>query len=340
MNGRINQVAAQLALVIGLLGCGQSARGAEPPPPRFVTQWGHQGKAAGEFDFPIGIAVSAADEVFVSDFKNSRVQRFTADGEFLSAIATAMFPGGLGIDGDGNLYVAHFGIPPSRYEGPRQRDKIAVYSPDGKPLCEWGQTGTGDGEFDEPGDVEIVGDEVYVADQCNRRVQVFDRQGKFLRKWGQKGFGAGEFGGNPHPKAFFAGPTFLAIDKAGQVFTSEGPLCRIQVFTAGGRSLRQWGDNADAPGKLGGYFTAFEPRNMRGPMGICFDGQGRLWVASLSGRIQQFTAEGEYLAGFGQEGTGPGQFYAPHGLAIDSRDSLYVVDAFNHRVQKFARSER
>ena len=55
---------------------------------------------------------------------------------------------------------------------------------------------------------------------------------------------------------------------------------------------------------------------------------------------KQFTAEGEYLAGFGQEGTGPGQFYAPHGLAIDSRDSLYVVDAFNHRVQKFARSER
>jgi hypothetical protein len=27
-------------------------------------------------------------------------------------------------------------------------------------------------------------------------------------------------------------------------------------------------------------------------------------------------------------------FYAAHGLAIDSHGSLYVVDAFNHRIQK------
>jgi hypothetical protein len=30
-----------------------------------------------------------------------------------------------------------------------------------------------------------------------------------LTQWGRKGFKEGEFGGNPHPKAFFAGPTFL-----------------------------------------------------------------------------------------------------------------------------------
>jgi DNA-binding beta-propeller fold protein YncE len=35
-------------------------------------------------------------------------------------------------------------------------------------------------------------------------------------------------------------------------------------------------------------------------------------------------------------GTDAGQFYAPHGLAFDSRGHLYVVDAFNHRIQKFA----
>ena len=30
-----------------------------------------------------------------------------------------------------------------------------------------------------------------------------------------------------------------------------------------------------------------------------------------------------------------GQFLAPHGVAIDSRGDLYIVDAYNHRIQKF-----
>ena len=56
----------------------------------------------------------------------------------------------------------------------------------------------------------------------------------------------------------------------------------------------------------------------------------------VNGRVQQFTKSGQYLRGFGGQGTQPGQFYAPHGLAFDRRGHLYVVDAFNHRVQKFA----
>jgi hypothetical protein len=53
--------------------------------------------------------------------------------------------------------------------------------------------------------------------------------------------------------------------------------------------------------------------------------------------VQQFTAGGQYLGGFGgKAGSGPGEFLAPHGLAVDGRGHLYVVDAYNHRVQKFA----
>jgi NHL repeat len=43
------------------------------------------------------------------------------------------------------------------------------------------------------------------------------------------------------------------------------------------------------------------------------------------------------VRGFGEtQGHEPGQFYAPHGLALDSHGRLYVVDAYNHRVQEFA----
>lgn len=42
-----------------------------------------------------------------------------------------------------------------------------------------------------------------------------------------------------------------------------------------------------------------------------------------------------FRTGFGEEGTKPSQFYAPHGIAIDSLGCLYIVDGFNHRIQKF-----
>ena len=325
--------------VVAIVMAPASARcaGAATTAPRFVLEWGSQGSEPGQFDFPIGIAINRADEVFVTDFTNARVQKFSSDGRFLAAFPVSPFPGGIALDRDENLYVAHAGIPPSRYDEPRKRDKIAVFSPAGKPLREWGKFGAGDGEFDMPGGIAISRDDrVYVADQCNRRIQVFDTQGKFLAKWGKKGFQPGEFGGNPYPQAFFAGPTFLACDGEGNLYTTEAILCRVQKFDSVGNHLTAWGSSAAKPGGFGDYFTAFEKQNMRGPTGICFDAQGRLWVNAIGGRIQQFTAAGEYLSGFGEEGTDPGKFYAPHGLAIDSHGSLYIVDAFNHRIQKFA----
>jgi DNA-binding beta-propeller fold protein YncE len=313
-----------------------AARG-DSKSPRFVLEWGKQGAEPGEFNFPIGIAINRADEIFVTDFYNARVQRFSTDGKFFSAFGVSPFPGGIALDQDGNVYVAHGGIPPSKFDEPRKHDKIAVYSPAGKLLREWGKFGTGDGEFDLPGGIAIRDGRVYVADQCNRRIQVFDTQGKFVTKWGQKSFKPGEFGGNPYPKAFFAGPTFLAFDREGNLFTTEAPLGRVQKFTPDGKFLLVFGDNEVAPGKFGGYFTAFGKDIMRGPMGMCLDSSGNLWINSIGGRIQQFSDQGQYLGlGFGEEGTKPGQFYAPHGLAIDSRGCLYVVDAFNHRIQKFA----
>jgi hypothetical protein len=78
----------------------------EIAPPRFVAAWGSEGTGDGQFKAPIGIAINAADEVFVTDAPTDRVQRFTADGKFLEKLATGSFPGGIAIDRDGLVYVA------------------------------------------------------------------------------------------------------------------------------------------------------------------------------------------------------------------------------------------
>jgi len=52
-------------------------------------------------------------------------------------------------------------------------------------------------------------------------------------------------------------------------------------------------------------------------------------------RIQKFDARGSFLAKWGREGAGPGQFKSPWGIACDALGNVYVVDTGNHRIQKF-----
>jgi DNA-binding beta-propeller fold protein YncE len=299
------------------------AMGAAEPelkPPRFVLEWGKKGSGNGEFHSPIGIAITRADEVLITEFHNNRVQKFTGDGKFLATFPVAAMPGGIAVDKDGNIYVALLML-----------GKICVYSAAGKPIREWGKIGSGDEELDQPGGIAIgVDSSIYVADQINRRVQRFSREGKFLSKWGDYGTKPGQFGGNiPRPQRV-GGPHFLAFDSKGDIYTTEASVGRVQKFTADGKFLLAWGDNGTGPGGFGG-----RPKNLPGPIGICVDKEDRVWVSATNNRVQQFTDRGKFLRGFGEKGTQPTQFQTPHALATDSRGYLYVVDAQNHRIQKF-----
>src|SRR5262245_45541331 len=186
-------------LLLGLTGEPRAAPAAEPPPVRHLLTWGGKGTEPGKFNFPIGIAIDK-DEIFVTDFYNSRVQKFSPDGKLLAAFKVLPNPGGIAVGRKGNLYLSHF--PLGRQNEERKPDRLTVYDRSGKYLKEWGKSGTGDSQFDFPGGMAIGRDgRVYVADQTNRRVQVFDAEGKFLAKWGEYGTKPGQFGGNTSPKS-------------------------------------------------------------------------------------------------------------------------------------------
>jgi tripartite motif-containing protein 71 len=298
------------------------------PAPRFVLEWGKVGAAPGEFHANVGIAIGKNDEIYTCEFVNHRVQRFTPDGKFLGTFPVEPHAGGIAVDANGNVYV-----------GIWNDNKVAVYSPTGKLLRQWGRKGTGDGEFQLPGSVSLGPDGLlYVPDQGNSRVQKFTTDGKFVGKWGEHGKAPGQFGGNVGAGGRFAGPQFVAFDSAGNVYTTDADLKRVQKFTPNGKLLAHWGSGGTEPGGFGPLPLQRNGKmaTMGGPIGICIDRQNRVWVSATNSRVQQFTNDGKYLRGIGGLGTKPGQFHVPHALVIDSRGFLYVSDTMNGRVQKFA----
>ena len=81
---------------------------------------------------------------------------------------------------------------------------------------------------------------------------------------------------------------------------------------------------------------AATPASSRPPAGIAFDGDGNLLVVdSRNHRVQKFTKDGQYLSGWGSEGSDPGRLNKPWGLCLDGKDNVYVADWKNDRVQKF-----
>ena len=71
------------------------------------------------------------------------------------------------------------------------------------------------------------------------------------------------------------------------------------------------------------------------PKGVAADSEGNVYVAGATiDRVQIFSLQGEFLLAFGRNGTGPGEFTMPTGLAIDD-DLIYVTDSYNQRVQVF-----
>ncbi len=329
----VRMIVAALATLLGV-GLGTLAAG-DVKEPKFVLAWGKKGDKAGEFYSPIGIAINKQDEVYVTDLNNARVQKFTADGKYLGGFdlpwdspkRKSSLVGGIAVDDKGHIYLSFMG-----------QDKVGVYTQAGKLVREWGNRGQGGGEFRAPGGIvlERYGGRygVYVADQCNHRIQWFTAEGIFLARWGEHGKKPGQFGGTEPAGSRFAGPHFLALDSKGRFYTTEGALGRVQQFSREGKPLLAWGDKGKQPGGFGALQTGYS-KNTFGPVAILVDKHDRVWVSSLNDRVQLFTPEGKYLLGIGGTGKEPGQFVRPHGMAVDSKGYLYVADAGNQRIQKF-----
>ncbi len=51
---------------------------------QFIKKWGSNGTGNGQFDSPINIAIDSADNVYITDMWDNRVQKFDSSGNFVT----------------------------------------------------------------------------------------------------------------------------------------------------------------------------------------------------------------------------------------------------------------
>ena len=263
-------------------------------------------------------------------------------------------PRAMAIDRDDNLYIVDM------------TGRIQVFTAEGDYLRGWRTPTIENGK---PSGLSIDHEgNVLVADTHYFRVLVYTKLGKRLKDrtiGGVCGHGPGEFN--------FV--TDAVEDSRGNIFVAEyGEHDRIQMFSAGGDFLCQWGvngsdemqfvrpnslavDNRDriwVADSCNHRIQIFEIRDnqpklvgmwgeegtgvgqMRYPYDLVFDLEGNLLVAEFGNhRIQKFSPQGEPLGIWGAAGRGEGELQQPWAVVTDQRGRIHVLDTYNHRVQRF-----
>jgi DNA-binding beta-propeller fold protein YncE len=168
---------------------------------------------------PHGLAVDKDGNIFLTDAMNHRVLKLSPSGETLQIIGQdgtpLVEPSGIVLDNTGDIYVTDAtrkvlvkyspsgqyvrewsldaGMTDLRdvaissdnklYVTDRGRAKIVRFDPATEEKFDWGANGPGEGELDTANGVEVSGNELFVADVVNDRVNIYDLGGKFLRSW-------------------------------------------------------------------------------------------------------------------------------------------------------------
>jgi DNA-binding beta-propeller fold protein YncE len=184
--------------------------------------------------------------------------------------------------------------------------------------------------------IDDAANEAYVADGYgNHRVAVLDMDtGKIKRYWGAYGNKPDDTPlGNYNPEAplaqQFRNPVHCAEPtKDGMVYVCDRPNDRIQVFTKDGKFVKETQVAKNTRGDGSVWDIAFSKDAAQKYFYLADGANEKIRVFDRASLTE--------LTSFGDGGRQPGQFYAVHSIATDSKGNVYTTETYRgQRLQKF-----
>jgi uncharacterized protein (TIGR03437 family) len=308
-----------------------------------VAGFGGDGGSAlnAQLNFPYGLALDSAGNLYVADLANQRVRRIGTDGVITTVAGTGrkasspdgaaptstslLSPRNVAVDAAGNLYIAEFDGQRVRKLTPGQ--KLTTVA--GTGVAGW----SGDGglataaQIDYPAAMAFDrAGALYFADSGNNAVRKIYADGTIGTILGR------------NPGTALYTPLALAVDPAGALYVGDSTFV-VRALTAAGKWIASAGTGAPGFSGDGGSATSAALTSVND---LAADLNGNLYIADgvrvrrvdPSGNIVTVAGDG-YLHWVGDGGPAMmAQLYLPSAVALDSMGNLYIADSGTERVRQ------
>ena len=314
---------------------------------------------AAHFNYPNGLAVDGAGNIYVADLRNATIRLVTSAGVVTTLAGAAGVTGtndgtgsaarfngplGVAVDGATNLYVSDYGNDTIR-KITQSGTNWVVSTLAGQP----GVAGTNDGtgsnaQFSGPNELALdSATNLYVADSDNDTIRQVTPAGVVTTLAGKPG-ASGSANGTGGAARFNA-PSGVTADGATNLYVADWGNSTIRKITPSGTNwiVTLLAGTAGASGSADGTNSV---ARFYTPNDIAVDGESNLYVAEYYNcTIRRVTPVGtnwvvSTLGGVADvagtnDGTGSAaRFYDPAGVVMDSEGTLYVADVKNDTIRK------
>ncbi len=298
------------------------------------------------FNIPSGLAFDQGDNLFICDRDNNTIRKISPDGT-VSTIAgsgtpasvdgnglQASFarPNGAAVDGEGNIFITE--ISSSNVRKITQEDiNFVVSTFAGTGLNEFADGSGTSAAFSTPSGVAINAQgQIFLSDLGNTRIRQLTPEAVVTTLAGNDtqayvdGTGAG---------ASFMGPQGVVVNVIGDLLVTD--VHKIRKVTLDGVVTTYSG--SETPGFTDGILTTARFNGARGiaklkneQIIVADTDNHAIRLITLAGTVITIAGDGTpgYVNGDGEES----KFNQPIGLAVNSKNEIFISDRLNHAIRK------
>lgn len=311
---------------------------------------------AAKLNYPTGVAVDKAGNVYIADANNNKVRKvsttgvittiagngtsgFSGDGGAATA-AQLKYPTNVAVDASGNVYITDANnarirkVTPAGIISTYVGDGTLGYGGDGGPATA--------AQLHNPRGLHVdAAGNLYIAAVFSQKVRMVDATGVIMTVAGNGTSGYAGDGGSA-VSAQLKDPSGVGKDAAGNMYIADKSSHCIRKVTATGTISTIAGNDvtADFTGD-GGPATA---ARMKTPLTVKVDKYDNIFVLDMgNNRVRKINASGviSTVAGataVGSSGDGgpatAASFNFPQDIALDTLGNVYIADAGNNKIRK------